>query len=54
LFFQDKVSMQNHDCPGIHSVDQADFELKDLPASTFWVQELKLCTITAQQNLTFL
>jgi hypothetical protein len=29
LFFQDRVSLHSHGCPGILSIDQAGLELKD-------------------------
>jgi hypothetical protein len=33
LVFQDRVSLCSPGCPGTHSVDQADLELRDPPAS---------------------
>jgi hypothetical protein len=30
--FLDKVSLCSHGCPGTHFVDQADIELRNLPA----------------------
>jgi hypothetical protein len=40
------VSLCTPGCPGTHSVDQADLELMDLPASSSQVLELKACTTT--------
>jgi hypothetical protein len=47
-FFQDRVSLYSPDCPGIHSVDQAGLELRNLPASVSQVLGLKACATTAQ------
>jgi hypothetical protein len=33
LFFQDRVSLYSPGCPGTHSVDQADLQLKNPPAA---------------------
>jgi hypothetical protein len=33
LVFQERVSLCSPGCPGTHSVDQAGFELRNLPAS---------------------
>jgi hypothetical protein len=33
-------------CPGTHSVDQADLELRNSPASASQVQGLKVCATT--------
>jgi hypothetical protein len=33
LFFRDRVSLYSPGCPGTHFVDQAGFELRNLPAS---------------------
>jgi hypothetical protein len=33
LFFRDRVSLCSPGCPGTHFVDQADLELRNLPAS---------------------
>jgi hypothetical protein len=33
-------------CPGTHSVDQADLELRNSPASSFQVLGLKVCATT--------
>jgi hypothetical protein len=37
-------------CPGTHSVDQADLELRSLPASASQVLGLKLCATTPGYN----
>ena len=34
FIFRDRVSLYTPGCPGTHSVDQAGFELRNLPAST--------------------
>jgi hypothetical protein len=44
--FRDRISLYSPDCPGIHSVDQAGLELRNLPASTSQVLGLKVCAIT--------
>jgi hypothetical protein len=44
-FFRDRVSLCSPGCPGTHSVDQADLELRNLPASQ--VVGLKACATTA-------
>jgi hypothetical protein len=51
LFFQDRVSLCSP--PGTHSVDQAGFKLRNLPASASQVLGLKVCTTTAQLILFF-
>jgi hypothetical protein len=33
LVFQDRVSLYSPGCPGTHFVDQADLELRNLPAA---------------------
>jgi hypothetical protein len=43
LFFQSRVSLCNPGCPGTHSVDQADLEHRNLPASASQVLGLKAC-----------
>jgi hypothetical protein len=48
VLFQDRVSLCSPACPGTHSADQAALELKNLPASTSQVQELKVCATTAR------
>jgi hypothetical protein len=47
LVFQDRVSLYSPGCPGTHSVDQADLELRNLPASASQVLGLKACATTA-------
>jgi hypothetical protein len=42
--FKDKFSLRSPGCLGTHSVDQADLELRDLPASASRVRGLKDCT----------
>ena len=54
FFFWDRVSLCSPGCPGIHSVDQAGLELRNLPASVSQVLGLKLCTTTPGLPLTFL
>ena len=46
-FFRDRVSLYSPDCPGIHSVDQADYELRNPPAPASQVLGLKACVTTA-------
>jgi hypothetical protein len=41
LFFRDRVSLYIPGCPGTHSVDQADLELRNPPASASRVLGLK-------------
>ena len=41
LVFQDRVSLLSPGCLGTHSIDQADLELRDLPASASRVLGLK-------------
>jgi hypothetical protein len=43
-----RISLGSAGCPGTHSVDQADFELRNLPAFASQVLGLKACTTTAQ------
>jgi hypothetical protein len=45
-FFRDRVSLYSPGCPGIHSVDQAGLELRNLPASASQVLGLKACATT--------
>ena len=47
LVFQDRVSLCSPGCPGTHFVDQANLELRNLPASASRVLGLKACAITA-------
>jgi hypothetical protein len=53
LFLQDRVSLYSPGCPGIHSVDQAGLELRNLPASDSQVLGLKVCATTGQRFLFF-
>jgi hypothetical protein len=41
-------------CPGTYSVDQADLELRDLPAPASQMLGLKACATTAWLLLSFL
>jgi hypothetical protein len=41
--FQDRVSLCSSGCPGTHFVDQADLELRNLPASASPALGLKAC-----------
>jgi hypothetical protein len=50
FFFQDRVSLYSPDCPEIHSVDQAGFELRNPPASASQVLGLKACATTARHK----
>ena len=52
LGFRDRVSLYSPGCPGTHPVDQADPELRNLPASASQVLELKAFTKTARQHET--
>jgi hypothetical protein len=45
----ERVSLCSPGCPGIHSVDQADLKLRNLPASASQVLELKACATTAHE-----
>jgi hypothetical protein len=45
-FFRDRVSLCSPGCPGAHSVDQADLELRNPPASASQVLGLKACATT--------
>jgi hypothetical protein len=47
LFCRDRVSLYSPSCPGIHAVDQAGLELRNLPTSASQVLGLKACTTTA-------
>jgi hypothetical protein len=42
FFFRDRVSLDSPGCSGTNSVDQTDFELRDLPASVSRVLGLKV------------
>jgi hypothetical protein len=46
--FRDRVSLCSPGCPGTHSVDQADLELRNPPVSASRVLGLKACATTAQ------
>jgi hypothetical protein len=48
LSFETRVSLCSPGCPGIHCVDQAGLELRNLPASASQVLGLKVCATTAQ------
>jgi hypothetical protein len=43
LFFRGRVSLCSPGCPGTHSENQADLELRNLPASASRVLGLKAC-----------
>jgi hypothetical protein len=43
--FRDRISLYSSDCPGTCSVTKLSSN-SDLPASTYPVQELKICAIT--------
>ena len=47
-FFRESVSLCNPGCPGTHSVDQAGFKLRNLPASAHQVLVLKVCATSTQ------
>ena len=53
LVFQDRVSLCSPGCPGTHSVDQADLELRNPPTSASQVLGLKVCATTAQHKYSF-
>jgi hypothetical protein len=53
LFFY-RVSLCSSGCPGTHSVDQADLELRNPPASASQVLGLKACATTARREIIFL
>jgi hypothetical protein len=46
--FRDRVSLCSPGYPGTHFVDQADLELRNLPASASQVLGLKACATTAR------
>jgi hypothetical protein len=48
LVFRDRVSLYSSGCPGTHFVDQAGFELRNLPASASQVLGLKACVSFSQ------
>jgi hypothetical protein len=45
-FFRDRISLCSTGCRGTHSLDQADLELRNLPASASQVLGLKACATT--------
>ena len=47
-FFRESVSLCNPGCPGTHSVDQAGFKLRNLPASAHQVLVLKVFATSTQ------
>jgi hypothetical protein len=51
IYFWDMVSLCSTGCPWTHSVDQADLELRNPPASASQVLGLKACTTPAWQQL---
>ena len=50
LVFQDSVSLCSPGCPGTHSIDQADLELRNTAASASQVLGLKACANTARKG----
>jgi hypothetical protein len=54
FFFRYGVSLCSPGCPGIHSIDQAGFELRNPPVSASQVLGLKLCATTAWLVLNFM
>jgi hypothetical protein len=52
-FFQDRVSLCSHGCPGTHSVDQAGLKLRNPPATASQVLGLKACATIAWQSQVF-
>jgi hypothetical protein len=46
--FQDRVPLCSPACPGTHSVDQADLDLRNLPTSASQVLGLKVCATAAR------
>jgi hypothetical protein len=53
-FFETGFPLCSPGCPGTHSVDQAGFEIRNLPASASQVLGLKACTTTARLITTVL
>jgi hypothetical protein len=53
LVFRDRVSLYSPGSRGTHFVDQADFQLKNLPASASRVLGLKACTTTRPVHYAF-
>ena len=54
LVSRDRVSLCSPGCPGTHSVDQVDLELRNAPGSASQVLGLKACATTDQLLLVFL
>jgi hypothetical protein len=54
LVSRDRVSLCSPGCPGTHSVDQVDLELRNPPVSASQVLGLKACTTTSGFDLRFL
>jgi hypothetical protein len=50
VVFRDRVSLCSPDCPGTHSVDQADLELRNPPDFASQVLGLKACATTARPH----
>jgi hypothetical protein len=48
LVFRDRFALYSPGCPGTHSVDQADLELRNPPASASQVLGFKVCSTTAR------
>ena len=53
VVFQDRVSLCTSGCPGTHSVGQAGFELRNLPASASQVLGLQVCATTTWPYIYF-
>ena len=54
LVFRDRVPLCSPGYPGTHSVDKAELELRNPPASASQVLGLKACATTARPPLHFL
>ena len=54
FLFQDRVTLCSPGCPGIHTVDQAGLELRNLHASASQVLRLKVCSTTWQLVICFI
>ena len=52
-FSQERVSLCSPECPETHSVNQADLELRNLPASASRVLGLKACAATPNVRVNF-
>lgn len=46
--FGDRISLCTSDCPWNYSIDHANLELRNVPASASWMLQLKVCTTTVQ------